>query len=210
MPITLERQTQVREFAMYAFNPKDPADKRIEIYSGTDANSPGTLLKTIVFPNHSDVRQGWTRFVLDQPLNLPAGSYGIAYHADYEFHSYWAGNAPNGAGFAWARPNDTIDWFKGGPDDFGFVPNFGLRIYGLTATQGAPNGAAVPDRTARANSAPSVKPEKSATPDPGRDTSVPGQVDNHEYRPGTSETMFHVIWRAARPATGTVPAQATR
>jgi hypothetical protein len=189
-PITLDRPASIEQFAVYAFNPKDPADKVIEVYSGTNRQSPGTLLKSMTFTEHQGVTQGWTRFQLSEPLVLAPGKYGIAFHAAYEFHSYWAGNAPRGDGYAWVRLNDTNSWTRAGAGDFGFTPNFAVRIYGN----------AISDHTQR----PPSKPGSPAAQEP--DTNVPENPANYEYRPGTSTASFHVVWRKVAAPAGMVPA----
>jgi len=204
--------TRVTGFAFYAFSPKDPADKRIEIYSGTGADSAGVLWRSIELPQHSGVRQGWNRVELDEPILFPPGQYGISYHAMYEFHSYWAPNAPRGAGYAWVKLNDTLDWFKGGVDDFGFVPNFAIRIYGVAATeangeQAAPAGQPR-SRTSGGRVAPAPRPQTEQKSPVGQaeaatDTAADGNP--HEYEPGTRTEAVHVIWRKDANLTPTGP-----
>lgn len=198
VPIELDKPTRITSLAFYSFNPKDPAEKIVDIYSGTDENGVGTLHTQLCFEGHEGVAQGWNVFTLDNAVTLPPGKYGIAFHGRFEFHSYWAANAPNGSGWAWARPNDDMDWFRGTEDDFGVLPNFGVRIYGLQpelegvtkAKRVQPGGAALPPRP--------VRKEIEPVPAVPFDTSVPGTPNNHEYIPGTREDLFHVVWRPAR------------
>jgi hypothetical protein len=190
-PITLDKPVQVQDLAFYSFNPKDPADKIVDIYQGTDEQSPGTLLKSVAFTDHEGVTQGWARFHLTETLQLPPGKYGIAFHASHEFHSYWAGNAPRGAGYAWVRLNDTNAWVRAGADDFCFTPNFAVRLFGAaidTHTRGA-----------RAKSLPPAVQDV--------DTNVPGNPPHHEYQPGTSQAAFHVVWRQVASQAAMVPAR---
>ncbi|MBU0640845.1 MAG: hypothetical protein KKB50_18420 [Planctomycetes bacterium] len=209
----LTHPTRVTGFAFYAFNPKDPCNKRVEIYRGTDATSPGTLWKTIEFANHLDVRQGWAQFRLPRPILLPPGSYGIAFHAECEFHSYWAPNAPHGSDYAWVRPNDSIDWFKGDEDEFGFVPNFAVRVYGRNLQQGtggaqalaaggaeqmAPGQSLAPPGSEGGDDQPGSKGnlDSTASREAAPDTDAAG--DPHRYEPGRREKLLRVIWRPDR------------
>jgi hypothetical protein len=198
VPFELTAPTRVTALAFYSFNPKDPADKLVDIYAGTDENSVGTPLQQLTFENHEGVRQGWNVFTLAQPIQLTPGKYGVAFHGRYEFHGYWAANAPNGPGWAWVRINDDRAWLRCGEEDFGVLPNFGLRVYGAygpptTVKSARPGGAMEPG--------PGPKPRMPG-PQPALeepfDTSVPGTPDNYEYEPGTAEEAFHVIWRPAR------------
>ena len=198
-PIELTAQTRVTALAFYCFDPKDPADKLIDIYQGTDESGVGTLLHALSFNAHQGVRQGWNVFTLGQPINLPAGKYGISFHGRYEFHAYWAGNAPNGPGFAWARINDDRDWFCGYEDDYGVVPNFALRVYGFQRVLPLDDGARQepPARHAPVGAVRKAGQQQGLSEAPV-DTSVPGTPDDHEYEPGTAEDDFHIVWRPVR------------
>ena len=176
-PIELTKQTRVTALAFYSFCPKDPADKLVKIYQGTDENSVGTLIHEFAFDGHTGVRQGWNIFVLDEPIRLAPGTYGISFHGRYEFHGYWAANAPNGFGYAWARINDTREWFCGYEQDYGMVPNFAVRLYGLQreiplGKTGKPGHAVTPVGKAAASSA----GQNQTLPDTPIDTSVPGDA----------------------------------
>lgn len=200
VPIELDQPTRVTKLAFYSFNPKDPAAKLVDIYRGTNEESAGTLAHRLVFEDHEGVREGWNEFPLEAPLFLPAGRYGIAFHGRFEFHSYWAMNTPNGAGFAWARGNDDMPWFLGREADFGVEPNFGVRVYGLQPKVVRPAGAQRGGLDQPAGPAePSSPPGSGDDPLPGVpiDTDGPEEPGGHEYEPGTAEETFRVIWRPA-------------
>jgi len=201
-PVELGAPTRVTALAFYCFEPKDPADKLVQFYAGTDENSVGTLLHELTFNAHEGVRQGWNVFTIEQPISLPAGKYGIGFHGRYEFQAYWAANAPNGPGFAWARINDERGWFCGYENDYGMVPNFGVRVYGVQTDLPADEiprrkvpGKRLPVGGARVAGRPQGPPPAPV------DTTVPGTPDNHEYVPGTAEDEFHIVWRPVRAAT---------
>ena len=206
VPIELDTSALVTSVAFYSFNPKDPAEKIVDIYNGTDEDSVGTLRAQLCFEEHQGVTQGWNLLTLEQPILLLPGEYGIAFHGRYEFHSYWAANAPNGPGWAWARPNDDLDWFRGGEDDFGVLPNFGVRVYALQAEPQDPIEPQPPDPDGSPRSRPLSGGTAGPAPAVPVDTSVPGTPNNYEYEPGTREQLFHVVWRPTRSAKA-APAQ---
>lgn len=185
-PFKLDEPAVVSKIKVYAFNPKGAADKRIEIYEGTNGESAGRLIKTLEFTQHKSVEQGWTTFVLDEPFVLNPGDYGLSYHAKYEFHSYWAVNAPNGSGFVWARPNDDREWFKVDEKEMGVKPHFAFRIYGL------------------ATDAFSAMVATESGLDAPTENKVKEDKRPHEYTPGEAEKAIRVIWRKDRSATGAV------
>ncbi|MEE8170424.1 MAG: hypothetical protein V3T70_07745, partial [Phycisphaerae bacterium] len=114
--------------------------RRVDIYAGTDASGKGALIRRIDAENSSQFGGKWSPIILDEPLTLTPGTYGIAYHSRFEFTQWVAGNSPNGAGYVWVSAFDETPFVKADETDFGFTPNLAIRLFGkFTADR---NGAA--------------------------------------------------------------------
>ncbi len=112
----------------------------------------------------------------------------MSFHAALEFTEHWAGNAPEGLGFAWVSPVQSVGYTKVGPENFGFTPNFGIRVIGKFTGKNAANGRArLPDRQAEAEEA------AGSASDDG-----PFIQDSTIYHyPREKNDGFHVVWRRA-------------
>lgn len=196
-PFELTEPTTITAFSFFAFSPKDPAFKRIELFSDVTPESPGTPLTTIEFRNHEGAQQGWTRFDLEQPVRLAAGHYGVAYHGNREFATFWAANAPIGEGYVWARPNEQANWAKVADARYGFTPNFAMRIFGATRIGGSgdagsdDDGSSGIDEDGIGDVTP-VGGAIEAAPAGTRPTPAPAE---YKYPRGRSPGTFHIVWR---------------
>ncbi|MCG3128634.1 MAG: hypothetical protein CHACPFDD_03523 [Phycisphaerae bacterium] len=185
-PFELSEATAVSAFSFYAFNPKDPATKVVDLYVGTNTETPGTLLYSFDFTDHSGTREGWTTLILEQPVFLEAGSYGVSFRGHFEFQSYWAVGAPNGPGYAWVRLRDSADWVRATREDYGFVPNFALRVYSSYDLSNTSGELVRPNEMTRVRG---MRVKARADQDGGK------QVEAYEYQPGQRPALMHTIRR---------------
>jgi hypothetical protein len=186
MPFELDREVEVHRFQFFVFGRIHEMQKRLEIWQGTDENSPGTLLHQQNVTNASYLFGGWNNITVNPPITLAPGKYGVSYHAQYEFTDHWAANAPVGPGFVWLRANDESPYLRYTAADFGFVPNFTVRILGRfvggDARAPTASGITIPR-------VPQNVTTSSGTPQTGSvDTGV------YDYRNDQADAL-HVIWR---------------
>ncbi len=189
VPIEFTTDVEIHRLQFYVFGIDQPGQKRVEIYRGTDENTVGEMIHRIDVDNHLSRRNGWWNTVIpDSPIVLEAGRYGVSFHAALEFTEHWAGNAPEGFGFAWASPVQSVAYTKVGAENFGFTPNFGIRVIGKFTGKNAANGRArLPDRRAEAEEA------AGNASDDG-----PFIQDPTIYHyPREKKDGFHVVWRRA-------------
>ena len=192
VPIEFNQDVELHRLQFYVFGMDEPRSKRLEIYSGTDENTVGERILQLDVQNHDSRRNGWWNNVaLPEPLALPAGKYGVSYHAALEFSEHWAGNAPNGPGFVWVSPVQTAVFSRGGAAEFGFSPNFGMRVIGKFTGKGAASARVIlPDRRAEVAEVALAEHE---TGDFIEDPTV------YRYDRDKLKDMrgFHVLWRRA-------------
>lgn len=192
VPIEFNQDVELHRLQFYVFGFDEPRSKRLEIYAGTDENTVGERVLQLDIQNHESRRNGWwNNIALPEPLALPAGKYGISYHAALEFTEHWAGNAPIGSGYVWVSPVQSAEFNKGGAEEFGFSPNFGMRVIGkFTGKAGASARAVLPDRHAEAAEVTQIEHESG---DYIEDPTV------YRYDRDKLKDMrgFHVLWRRA-------------
>lgn len=189
VPIQFTSDVEIHRIQFYVFGIDEPRDKRVDIFRGTDQTTVGEQIQQLEVTNHDSRRNGWWNTVTPpSPIALPAGSYGFSYHAALEFTEHWAGNAPVGAGFAWMSSVQGAPFAKATTDEFGFVPNFGIRIIGRFMGKSAGGARArLPDRRAEA-----AEVARSA------DTEGAFIDDPKFYRYDREKRgAIHVVWRRA-------------
>lgn len=189
VPIEFSQDVELHRIQFYVFGIDEPAQKRVEIYRGTNENTAGEQIHQIELNDHLSRRNGWwNTVVLDPPMQLTAGNYGFSYHAALEFTEHWAGNAPEGEGYAWASPVQSVGFSKITATEFGFTPNFGIRVVGKFTGKNTTGGRArLPDRRAES------------------DESARAELDDGTYLedptiyryPRDDTGRFHIVWRRA-------------
>lgn len=190
MPVEFDTDIELHRLQFYVFGIDEPRDKRLEIYQGTDENSVGELIHQLDLTEHVSRRNGWWNTVQpDSPITLPAGKYGFSFHSALEFTEHWAGNAPQGAGYVWVSPVNTAAFSKASLDEFGFVPNFGIRLVGKFVGKDAGGARArLPDREAEAID---VARGKMETGDYLEDQKI------YQYQREKPARSIHIVWRRA-------------
>lgn len=179
-PIEIKSDTTVTAISVYALSPNSQTDRIVDIYVGTSQDSPGVLAHSLRFERHTGTREGWTLLVLEQPITLAAGRYGVSYRGNMEFETYWAANAPNGDGYSWIRQNGQSEWQRVTREDIFINPNFALRVYGTLAGEQSDGVLETPE----------VAPRHKL-----RDGGIPN-ADALKYTPGTATSPYHFVRRA--------------
>lgn len=192
VPVEFNQDVELHHLQFYVFGLDQPSEKRLEVYSGTDENAVGERILQLDIPDDVSRRNGWWNDVaLPEPLSLPAGRYGFSFHAATEFTEHWAGNAPVGPGYVWVSPVPTVDFVKGGVDEFGFSPNFGIRLIGRFTGKGAASARAnLPDRRVEVA-------EVSLAEQETRDLIEDPTVYRYNRDKVKDRRGFHVVWRRA-------------
>lgn len=144
MPIVLTEPIELHRLQAYGYGQSSPSYRRVDIYSGTDENTPGTLIHRSDATVSSKFSGAWSTMALSEPVILQPGKYGVSYHSEYEFMEWTAANAPNGSDYLWVSYNHESPFRRVGVGDFGFAPNMAIRLLGkpLSKTSAARTAAA--------------------------------------------------------------------
>ncbi len=135
-PLEFAEAVEIHRLQFFVFGRRDVAQKRIEIYGDTTDASPGTLLHQLDIPSASFAGGGWNSMMLDPPLRLAAGRYGVSFHARFEFTDHWGGNAPQGPGYVWVSAFGGAPFRKLTAEQLGFGANFSIRAMGRVDDRG--------------------------------------------------------------------------